>query len=96
VKEWATPTTRDWKDGDCRAANVETNGLLGRQTVREPGAPVGPLNPAWEEPLMGLPIGWTERPVSQAGPDGRPVAAPNSTRGSRRARATASRTEESG
>lgn len=30
---WATPTTRDWKDGACRDANVPVNGLLGRQAA---------------------------------------------------------------
>ena len=30
---WGTPTTRDWKDGDCSQANVETNSLLGRQVT---------------------------------------------------------------
>ncbi len=34
VTKWATPTTRDWKDGACEDANVSTNGLLGRQAVR--------------------------------------------------------------
>lgn len=27
---WPTATSRDWKDGDCRGANVLPNGLLGR------------------------------------------------------------------
>ena len=30
---WATPTTRDWKDGACQDANVPINGLLGRQVT---------------------------------------------------------------
>lgn len=36
ANRWATPTTRDWKDGDLTggASTVETNGLLGRQAVR--------------------------------------------------------------
>jgi hypothetical protein len=33
VTSWGKPTTRDWKDGDSSQANVETNGLLGRQVV---------------------------------------------------------------
>jgi len=37
---WGTPTTRDWKDGACRDANVPTNGLLARQVTR-----VGPPDP---------------------------------------------------
>ncbi len=32
---WATPTARDGKDGACQDADVPTNGLLGRQAVRE-------------------------------------------------------------
>lgn len=34
VAMWATMTSRDWKDEACAAANVPTNGLLGRQAVR--------------------------------------------------------------
>jgi hypothetical protein len=34
---WATPTSRDWKDGDCSQANVETNCLLGRQALTATG-----------------------------------------------------------
>jgi hypothetical protein len=39
VKQWATPTTRDWKDGTCGDADVPTNALLGRPVVR---AAIGP------------------------------------------------------
>ena len=39
AKQWATPTTRDWKDGACSETDVPTNALLGRQAVR---ATVGP------------------------------------------------------
>lgn len=84
VQCWPTPTTRDHKDGDCRDADVETNALLGRATVREPGAPVGALNPAWVESLMGFPAGWT---------DGPPVPAKHNTAGKPRASRKASRTE---
>jgi hypothetical protein len=31
---WGTPTSRDHKDGACADADVETNGLLGRQVLR--------------------------------------------------------------
>lgn len=34
IKDWMTPTTRDWKDGACADSDVPTNGLLGRQAVR--------------------------------------------------------------
>lgn len=33
VASWGTPTTRDWKDGDCQNADVPINGLLARQTT---------------------------------------------------------------
>jgi len=35
-KFWATPTSRDHKDGACADANVPTNALLGRQVLRTP------------------------------------------------------------
>ena len=38
IASWATPTSRDHKDGDCREANVEVNGLLGRQVLQTPKA----------------------------------------------------------
>lgn len=71
---WPTPTSRDWKDGDCRNANVESNGLLGRVALEH--QPKGSLNPDWVEALMGFPPGWT---------DGLPDEAKPSTRGNRRA-----------
>lgn len=40
---WATPTSRDWKDGACKDANVPTNMLLGRQAAW------------WDGPSNGLP-----------------------------------------
>lgn len=36
TQQWATPTTRDWKDGACEDTNVPTNALLGSQSVRWP------------------------------------------------------------
>lgn len=71
---WPTPTSRDWKDGDCRNANVESNGLLGRVALER--QPKGSLNPDWVEALMGFSPGWT---------DGLPDEAKPSTRGNRRA-----------
>lgn len=71
---WPTPTSRDWKDGDCRNANVEANGLLGRVALEH--QPKGSLNPDWVEALQGFPPGWT---------DGLPDEAKPSTRGNRRA-----------
>jgi hypothetical protein len=31
---WGTPTSRDWKDGNCADQDVPTNGLLGRESAR--------------------------------------------------------------
>jgi len=61
VKHWATPTTRDYKDGDG-TADVDTNALLGRQAPRTPmpgqtsqNDTGRRLNPRFVEWLMGLP-----------------------------------------
>ena len=78
---WPTPTARDWKAGDCRAADVPPNGLLGR--VALVGAPAGALSPAWVCRLMGFPDDWTII-------DGPPAAAKRSTPASPRARRRAS------
>lgn len=64
---WATPTSRDWKDGANPSSAVATNSLLGRQAPRTMQAgevfrlDTGPLrlNPAFVEWLMGWPAGWT-------------------------------------
>jgi DNA (cytosine-5)-methyltransferase 1 len=61
---WATPTSRDWKDGACMDADVPTNALLGRQVLRTPtpgasGSSTAVLNPQFVEALMGFHIGWT-------------------------------------
>ena len=61
ITNWATPTTRDWKDS--ANANVPTNSLLGRQAPRTMKDGVEfqmTLNPRFTEWLMGWPIGWTE------------------------------------
>ena len=69
VKSWATPTTRDWKDGSAKD-NSKTNSLLGRQAPRT--MEVGKncqitLNPLFTNHLMGWPIGWTRfEPVAMA------------------------------
>jgi hypothetical protein len=69
VKSWATPTTRDWKDGSAKD-NSKTNSLLGRQAPRT--MEVGKncqitLNPLFTNHLMGWPIGWTRfEPVVMA------------------------------
>lgn len=66
AKEWATPTSRDHKDGACDLERNPVNGLLGRQvlvpTGQESPPASGPrrLNPAFVEWLMGLPHGWTD------------------------------------
>ena len=63
---WATPTSRDHKDGADPSEKVDTNSLLGRQAPRATGPAFrqdsGPrrLNPAFVEWLMGWPRGWTD------------------------------------
>ena len=60
---WATPTTRDHKDGNAASCqNVPINCLLGRQ-VHLSGSPAetassGQLNPAFSLWLMGYPTAW--------------------------------------
>jgi hypothetical protein len=39
AEQWGTPTSRDYKDGACVDADVETNGLLGRQVLRNWATP---------------------------------------------------------
>jgi hypothetical protein len=64
---WATPTTRDWKDGATTLENTPVNSLLGRQVI---GAVLngsnaqtekpGQLNPAFSRWLMGYPAEWDD------------------------------------
>lgn len=60
---WATPTTRDHKDGHAASCqNVPVNCLLGRQ-IHLCGSPAetagsGPLNPAFSLWLQGYPTAW--------------------------------------
>lgn len=61
AENWATPTTRDWKD--TANANVPVNSLLGRQApqIMKDGTEFQiTLNPRFTEWLMGWPIAWTE------------------------------------
>lgn len=64
---WATPTTRDWKGGDCSNANVPVNGLLARQVTgtgqtasssRAEMEKHGVLSPDLPRWLMGYPDVW--------------------------------------
>jgi hypothetical protein len=54
VKQWPTPTHRDWKSGINHSCWDNARPLS--ETVG------GLLNPPWVEKLMGLPEGWTELP----------------------------------
>ena len=73
LTNWATPTTRDYKDGACLAqitgGVVQVNSLLGRQVLltdsgkQQIGSPAatekpGQLNPAHSRWLMGYPPEW--------------------------------------
>jgi hypothetical protein len=66
ARTWATPTTRDHKDGANPSELVPTNSLLGRQAPRTllPGGSSSTagrkLNPRFVEWLMGWPLGWTD------------------------------------
>lgn len=58
---WATPTTRDGKDGDCDLTVTPDNGLLGRQALFSTDAPTGKrgvLNPGFSLWLQGYPETW--------------------------------------
>jgi hypothetical protein len=57
-----TPKTRDWKDGSSTGHNWNPNSDLGKAVLRDNSTnhPLGSLNPAWLEWLMGYPEGWTD------------------------------------
>lgn len=70
TQSWATPTSRDHKDGANPSENVETNSLLGRQAPRTPmpgevfsntdQTSHRRLNYRFVEWLIGLPSSWTD------------------------------------
>lgn len=69
---WATPTTRDYKDGSNPSSEVPTNGLLGRQAPRSEivGSSIcdcaRTLNPQFVEALMGWPEHWSTARIGSA------------------------------
>ncbi len=65
LSSWGTPTSRDWKDGDCSHLGLPVKGLVSRQvfgtTSSGSSAPMekgGQLNPDFVRWLMGYPEGW--------------------------------------
>ncbi len=63
VTTWGTPTSRDWKDGSSADADCPTNGLLGRQVIRNwpTGGPDCLSSRRDPEILVGLPSSETSR-----------------------------------
>lgn len=71
VKMWSSPAYQDSKNSTLPASQAERDTLPG-DLIRN--GEIDPMNPDWEELLMGLPIGWTNvstppaiSPVSRQG-----------------------------
>lgn len=66
IRQWATPTARDWKDGAMINSVAKTRSNLSRQAprIQKAGGTTSStglaLNPLFVEALMGWPIGWTD------------------------------------
>ena len=62
---WGTPTSRDWKDGDCSHLGLPVKGLVSRQVLgvmssgsSAPTGGVGQLNQEFVRWIMGYPAAW--------------------------------------
>ena len=60
VAGWATPTSRDHKDGASDLTNTPVNSILGRQVCLSPATTTkrGQLAPEFSGWLMGFPVSW--------------------------------------
>jgi hypothetical protein len=59
VKQWPTPTARDWRSESC-TPEVKAERDAHPRGKSLPWEIGGSLNPTWVEGLMGFPPGWTE------------------------------------